>query len=73
MSDSRCIYFHRTAVVMADGQVTTCANMYAEHVGYCQTARNFWHRLINTIRVNTPTGFSVTRPTPGNLLKQVLE
>jgi len=30
----RCPYFHRTAVIMADGEVVTCANFYAENVGH---------------------------------------
>lgn len=30
---SDCLFIHRTAVVMADGEVVTCANMYAENVG----------------------------------------
>jgi len=29
----KCPYFHRTAVIMSDGQVVTCANFYAEDVG----------------------------------------
>lgn len=28
-----CLFMHRTVVLMADGEVVTCANMYAETVG----------------------------------------
>jgi len=30
----KCPYFHRTAVIMADGEVVSCANFFAENVGY---------------------------------------
>lgn len=30
----RCPYFHRTAVIMADGEVVSCANFYAESMGH---------------------------------------
>lgn len=30
----RCPYFHRTSVIMVDGEVVTCANFYAENAGY---------------------------------------
>lgn len=29
-----CPYFQRTAVIMADGEVISCANFYAENVGH---------------------------------------
>ncbi|WP_083195227.1 SPASM domain-containing protein [Pararhodobacter sp. CCB-MM2] len=29
----RCPYFHRTAVIMVDGEVVSCANFYAESIG----------------------------------------
>jgi radical SAM protein with 4Fe4S-binding SPASM domain len=31
---SECMFIHRTAVIMTDGEVVTCANMYAENVGH---------------------------------------
>ncbi len=31
--DATCLFIHRTGVVMADGEVVVCANMYAEHAG----------------------------------------
>ncbi|WP_108661347.1 SPASM domain-containing protein [Acuticoccus kandeliae] len=34
----RCPYFHRTSVIMADGEVVTCANFYAENAGHLQDA-----------------------------------
>lgn len=41
MTKGRCIFFHRTAVVMADGEVTSCANMYAEHIGHLDEVERF--------------------------------
>ena len=39
---SECLFIHRTAVVMADGEVVTCANMYAENVGRLSTEQEFF-------------------------------
>lgn len=43
---TECMFIHRTAVIMADGEVVTCANMYAEHVGYLEreaSLANIWN------------------------------
>ena len=39
--DSMCLFFHRTAVVMADGEVVSCANMFAENVGRLSETTGF--------------------------------
>lgn len=31
--EADCLFIRRTAVIMADGEVVTCANMFAESVG----------------------------------------
>jgi radical SAM protein with 4Fe4S-binding SPASM domain len=41
-----CMFIRRTAVIMADGEVVTCANMYAENVGHLEreeTFTNIWN------------------------------
>lgn len=38
---TECMFIHRTAVIMADGEVVTCANMYAENVGYLEREASF--------------------------------
>jgi radical SAM protein with 4Fe4S-binding SPASM domain len=38
---AECMFIHRTAVIMADGEVVTCANMYAENVGHLERAATF--------------------------------
>ncbi|NUB44151.1 SPASM domain-containing protein [Fertoebacter nigrum] len=36
--DQTCLFFHRTAVIMVDGEVVTCANFFAEHAGRLDAA-----------------------------------
>ncbi|MFM9915336.1 MAG: SPASM domain-containing protein [Rhizobacter sp.] len=36
-----CMFIHRTGVIMADGEVVTCANMYAENVGHLEREPSF--------------------------------
>jgi MoaA/NifB/PqqE/SkfB family radical SAM enzyme len=38
----RCVYFHRSAVLMADGQMVTCARPYAETVGQLGEETRLW-------------------------------
>ncbi len=40
-ADSKCLFFHRTGVIMADGEVVTCANMYAAHAGQLDRQTSF--------------------------------
>lgn len=35
----KCPYFHRSAVIMSDGEVVSCANFYAENVGHLGAAQ----------------------------------
>ena len=45
-TEERCLFFHRTAVIMADGEVVTCANFYAENVGkidHQSSLRSVWN------------------------------
>jgi radical SAM protein with 4Fe4S-binding SPASM domain len=41
LAQAECLFIHRTAVVMADGEVVTCANMYAENVGHLDEKTTF--------------------------------
>lgn len=41
-SEEQCLFFHRTAVIMADGEVVTCANFYAENVGKIDHQNSLW-------------------------------
>ncbi|RYE38989.1 MAG: SPASM domain-containing protein [Hyphomicrobiales bacterium] len=52
---AECLFIHRTAVVMADGEVVTCANMYAENVGYLKAGTSF-HSLWNNERMQSVRG-----------------
>lgn len=38
---SECLFIHRTGVIMADGELVTCANMYAENVGHLTPEKSF--------------------------------
>ena len=40
-AQAECLFIHRTAVVMAEGEVVTCANMYAENVGHLDEKTTF--------------------------------
>lgn len=52
---AECIFIHRTAVIMADGEVVTCANMYAENVGHLKKDVNF-SSLWNNDRMQSVRG-----------------
>jgi len=39
--DSNCLFFHRTGVIMVDGEVVTCANMYAASAGKLDQQTSF--------------------------------
>lgn len=39
--ESKCQYFHRTGVIMADGELVTCANMYAGSAGHLSERMTF--------------------------------
>ena len=58
--DRTCLYIHRTAVVMADGETVACGNFFAEHTGQLDEHGSFldvWNGTrIAAIReaLNTP-------------------